>query len=196
MSFFEKLEQRVEASGSLLCIGLDPHLKDCPSVEEALAFCIDIIEQTHPYAACFKPNCAFFEQHGQEGTRALIEVIEKIPEDIPVILDCKRGDIDTTAQAYARSAYEVLSPRASSATAVTLSPYMGWDSVRDCQRVDMFIFRGLLLYTAAVIFPIDCCIRRPRASSIILYDSINIAQHHHTNNNPSINIFQPLNQHQ
>jgi orotidine-5'-phosphate decarboxylase len=61
-------------------------------------FCINIIESTHQYAAAFKPNSAFFERFGSEGFDVLQRVIQSIPVDIPVLLDCKRGDIDTTAQ--------------------------------------------------------------------------------------------------
>lgn len=67
----------------------------------------------------------FFEFFGSEGFEALKKVIKAIPNDIPIVLDSKRGDIDTTAQAYASSAYEIFN-----ADAVTLSPYMGWDSVQ------------------------------------------------------------------
>jgi orotidine-5'-phosphate decarboxylase len=56
------------------------------------------VTETHPYAACFKPNCAFFERFGGPGVEALKSLIAAIPKDIPVLLDCKRGDIDTTAQ--------------------------------------------------------------------------------------------------
>jgi len=126
--FFAKLHARVESSQSLLCIGLDPHvgqLSSSPTAAEAAAFCIRIVEQTHPYAAAFKPNSAFFEAFGAAGFEALLSVMKAIPADIPVILDSKRGDIDTTAQAYASAAYDVFD-----AGAVTLSPYMGWDSVQ------------------------------------------------------------------
>jgi orotidine-5'-phosphate decarboxylase len=66
--------------------------------ETAYEFCIDIINKTAPFAAAFKPNSAFFERLGAKGLNALKRVIEVIPKDIPIILDCKRGDIDTTAQ--------------------------------------------------------------------------------------------------
>ena len=129
-NFFEALENRVASSNSLLCVGLDPHKKELKedSAFEALKFCKEIIDATHPYAACYKPNCAFFEAFGAAGISALIEVLRLIPGDIPVILDCKRGDIDSTAAAYAQSAYDIITP--SSTSAVTLSPYMGWDSVK------------------------------------------------------------------
>jgi len=125
--FFNNLEERVKKSNSLLCIGLDPHISQLkePTPEAALSFCINIINETHPYAAAFKPNSAFFEAFGSSGFEALTKVINAIPKDIPIILDCKRGDIDTTAQAYATYAYDIFQ-----SSAVTLSPYMGWDSVQ------------------------------------------------------------------
>lgn len=86
---------------------------------------MDIIASTSNYAAAYKPNIAFFEAFGGPGLQLLAKVIESIPEDIPIILDNKRGDIDTTAEAYAKSSYESLG-----ADAVTLSPFMGYDSIR------------------------------------------------------------------
>ena len=76
--FFEKLQKRVETSKSLLCIGLDPHVSQlhAPTADEAAAFCINIIEQTHPYAAAYKPNSAFFEAFGAEGFEALLKVMK------------------------------------------------------------------------------------------------------------------------
>lgn len=125
-SFFECLNQRNSACSSLLCIGLDPHIGQLlqPTAHHAKEFCENIIEQTYEYAAAFKPNAAFFEAFGAEGMTALQEVISKIPDNIPVILDVKRGDISTTAEAYAISAYDYYN-----AGAVTLSPYMGYDSI-------------------------------------------------------------------
>lgn len=78
-----------------------------------------------PYAACYKPNVAFFEALGVNGgISTLKRVIDCIPDDIPVLLDVKRGDIGSTAAAYATACYDHLN-----ADAVTLSPLMGWDSV-------------------------------------------------------------------
>lgn len=85
------------------------------------------------YAAAYKPNAAFFEAFGAAGATALHEVIAHIPSDIPVILDGKRGDISTTAEAYATAAYDN-----AKAHSVTVNPYMGWDAVepfvRDSRR--------------------------------------------------------------
>lgn len=73
-------------------------MKGEPSAAEALQFCKKIVDETHPFAAAFKPNSAFFECFGESGFAALKELSEYIPKDIPIILDVKRGDIDTTAQ--------------------------------------------------------------------------------------------------
>ncbi len=132
-AFFTFLEKRVDDCSSLLCIGLDPHVSDLkePSPASALDFCLNLIKQTAPYAAAFKPNAAFFEVFGAEGWTALKQVIEAIDEEskrlgslIPVVLDAKRGDIASTAEAYAKSAFETLG-----AHCITLSPYLGKDSI-------------------------------------------------------------------
>jgi uridine monophosphate synthetase len=132
-SFFSFLEKRVDDCSSLLCIGLDPHVKDlsAPTVEAARDFCLNLVKQTARYAAAFKPNAAFFEVFGAQGWTALKDVIDAIQEEsdrmgsmIPVVLDAKRGDIASTAEAYAKSAFENLG-----AHCITLSPYLGRDSV-------------------------------------------------------------------
>jgi orotidine 5'-phosphate decarboxylase subfamily 2 len=132
-TFFSFLERRVDDSSSLLCIGLDPHVSDLdsPSAASALDFCQSIVKATARYAAAFKPNAAFFEYFGPEGWRALKGVIEAVQAEsdrlgsmIPVILDAKRGDIASTAEAYAKSAFKVLG-----AHAITLNPYLGKDSI-------------------------------------------------------------------
>ena len=126
MSFFTRLEARANQCNSLLCVGLDPHPADlkAPTAGAARDFCLRLIEATADLAAAFKPNAAFFEAFGPEGTRVLEEVIQAVPKGIPVILDAKRGDIASTAQAYARAAFETLK-----ADAITLSPYLGYDSL-------------------------------------------------------------------
>ncbi|KAE9310093.1 hypothetical protein PF008_g20541 [Phytophthora fragariae] len=125
-SFFASLRARVAQVDSLLCVGLDPHVAELPepTAAAAQAFCLRLIEQTQHVAAAYKPNSAFFEAFGAEGVTALHAVIKAVPQDIPVLLDAKRGDISTTAAAYAVSAFDVLQ-----AHAVTLAPYMGADSI-------------------------------------------------------------------
>jgi uridine monophosphate synthetase len=132
-TFFSFLAKRVDDCSSLLCVGLDPHPEDlpAPTAEAAREFCLQIIRASAPYAAAFKPNAAFFEAFGAPGWAALGEVIAAVQEQsdrlgslIPVILDAKRGDIASTAAAYARSAFETLG-----AHAITLNPYLGRDSL-------------------------------------------------------------------
>lgn len=127
MTFFSALEDRIKEVDSLLCVGLDPHPSDLPEQtgESAKAFCLRIIEQTADLAAAFKPNSAFFEALGPEGMTALREVIEGIPDGIPVILDVKRSDIASTAKAYVIACFDILG-----ADAVTLNPYLGRDAVK------------------------------------------------------------------
>jgi uridine monophosphate synthetase len=126
MGFFSRLQARVHQVDSLLCVGLDPHLPDLPepTPEAAHSFCLRLIEATADLAAAFKPNAAFFEVFGAKGWYVLEKVIAAIPDEIPVILDAKRGDIASTAQAYARAVFETLG-----AGAVTLNPYLGYDAV-------------------------------------------------------------------
>ena len=126
-SFFARLEGRARQIDSLLCVGLDPHPQDLGAftADAARAFCQRLIEATLDLALAYKPNAAFFEALGPAGWEILREVIAAIPEDIPVILDAKRGDIASTAEAYARSAFETLG-----ADAITLNPYLGWDSLQ------------------------------------------------------------------
>lgn len=132
-TFFSFLEKRVDDCSSLLCVGLDPHVSELrePSPASALDFCLTLIKATAPYAAAFKPNAAFFEVFGAEGWTALKEVVSAIHEEskrmgskIPIVLDAKRGDIASTAEAYAKSAFETLG-----VDCVTLSPYLGKDSI-------------------------------------------------------------------
>jgi uridine monophosphate synthetase len=128
MSFVKNLEKAIENNNSLLCVGLDPRaeqLTDGANDEEKLVnWAQGIIAQTADQVCCYKPNFAFFEQFGPEGLRALQRIIQAVPQDIPVLLDVKRGDIGSTAQAYAKAAFEQWN-----ADAVTISPYLGSDSV-------------------------------------------------------------------
>lgn len=144
-SFFSFLEKRVDDCSSLLCIGLDPHINDlaAPTAASARDFCLNLVKQTSRYAAAFKPNVAFFEVFGADGWNALKVVVEAIQEEsnrlgsmIPVILDAKRGDIASTAEAYAASAFENLGVHC-----ITLSPYLGKDSIEPfIQRSEKGIF--------------------------------------------------------
>ena len=129
MSFFSKLTAAIRANDSLLCVGLDPQqdmLPDGETIEESL---LDwgkrLITQTSDLVCCYKPNFAFYEQFGLAGLRALQRTMAVIPDSHPVLLDVKRGDIGSTASALAAAAYEQWG-----ADAVTLSPYLGEDSIK------------------------------------------------------------------
>lgn len=128
--FITKLKKAAAKRDSWLCVGLDPVRERMPDgiSEDAsgiVTFCEQIIEATAPYAAAFKPNIAFFETLGREGWAALSEVCDAVPQDIPIILDAKRGDIGNTADRYAEAYYDILG-----VDAVTVNPYMGWDAVK------------------------------------------------------------------
>ncbi len=126
MTFFTRLENRIREIDSLLCVGLDPHPADLTpfTADSARTFCLRLIEATADLAAAYKPNAAFFEALGPEGIAALQAVIAAIPEGTPVVLDAKRGDISSTAKAYAQAAFETLG-----ADCLTINPYLGYDSV-------------------------------------------------------------------
>jgi orotidine 5'-phosphate decarboxylase subfamily 2 len=121
-SFNERLDRCVRETGSLLCVGLDPH----PGrVSEPLGdWCRRIIDATWESAVAFKPNSAFFEIGGPRGMEDLQAVARHMPEGRILVLDAKRGDIGSTASAYAQAAFDVYE-----ADAVTVSPYLGGDSL-------------------------------------------------------------------
>ncbi|MEW5959255.1 MAG: orotidine-5'-phosphate decarboxylase [Chloroflexota bacterium] len=132
-SFIEKLTGAMARADSLLCLGLDPDPYQFPGrfphplgdpAAALTAWGWTLIEQTADLVCCYKPNFAFYEQFGPAGLSALQQTIAAVPDDIPVLLDAKRGDIGSTATAYARAAFEVWG-----ADGVTLSPYLGQDSI-------------------------------------------------------------------
>ena len=132
-TFAALLAASVRSRDSLLCVGLDPR---GGSPEALRADCLGLIAATAAFAAAFKPNYAFFEAFGAEGIAALRDVIAAVPEGIPVILDAKRGDIAETSEASARGLFDTLG-----AHAVTVSPYMGGESLRPFwDRPDRGIF--------------------------------------------------------
>jgi uridine monophosphate synthetase len=126
MSFFTNLARRAEEVNSLLCVGIDPTSAELstPTVQALKEFCFKLVDQTADFAAAFKPNIAFFEAFGPEGLAILQQVIARIPEGIPVILDAKRGDIASSAQAYATAVFQQYN-----AHAVTINPYLGRDAL-------------------------------------------------------------------
>jgi orotidine-5'-phosphate decarboxylase len=129
MTFLESLRGAARRNHSLLCVGLDPDARRVPAAlrgtpDPIYAFCLAIVEATADLVCAFKPNIAFFEAQGPSGVETLRRLIAAMPRDVPIILDAKRGDVGSTAAAYAEAVFERLG-----ADAVTLSPYLGGDSL-------------------------------------------------------------------
>ncbi len=108
--------------GSLLCLGLDP--AGCRDADEAERFCVRALDAALPHAVAVKPNLAFFERLGSAGIAVLERVRARVPSDRLVVLDAKRGDIGSTAEAYAEAAFDRWG-----ADAVTVNPLLGGDAV-------------------------------------------------------------------
>ncbi|MBD3401332.1 orotidine-5'-phosphate decarboxylase [candidate division GN15 bacterium] len=130
MSAVRKLQKCQQDHKSMICLGLDIDPKKAPSthtgsVKGLFDFANKIIEATADQVCAYKPNLAFYESLGAEGISLLKLITERIPENIPIILDGKRGDIGNTASHYATFLYERLR-----GDWVTLNPYMGYDSMR------------------------------------------------------------------
>ena len=134
MNYCDLLLQSAEKFKSIVCMGLDPVIEDIPIRRESItktivAFYEEILNkclQSQILPSCVKPNYAFYAQYGMEGIVALRDVISLFKDEgLPVILDVKRGDIGKTASAYAKEAYDFFN-----ADAVTLSPYLGYDSIQ------------------------------------------------------------------
>jgi orotidine-5'-phosphate decarboxylase len=130
MTFIAKLSKAWSANNSLLCVGLDPDLARLPPAlqqqKDGIAtFCKAIVDATADLACSFKPQIAYFAALGAEDQleQVCAYIRERYPH-IPLILDAKRGDIGATAHQYAREAYDRYG-----ADAVTVNPYMGFDSV-------------------------------------------------------------------
>jgi len=128
ISFQEKIKN-ISQTKKFLCVGLDPRVEQLPTgfskdPQNFVKFCQDIISATAQHAGAFKPNMAYFECFGAKGLEILKEIIDFIPQDKLIVLDAKRGDIGETSKAYARMAFEYFK-----ADSITLSPYMGFDSL-------------------------------------------------------------------
>ena len=130
MRFLDKLQEATTQHQSLLCVGLDPEPSRFPSPWQThphglFEFCARIVDATHDLVCAFKPQIAYFAAHRAEPQlEQLIAHIRQVAPQVPVILDAKRGDIGSTAEQYAIEAFERYG-----ADAVTLSPFMGFDSV-------------------------------------------------------------------
>lgn len=124
MDFVSRLLNASRRNRSLLCVGLDPDPARLP-VKDIFEFNKAIIDATADLVCCYKPNLAFYEALGIRGLQALKKTVAYIPRDIPVIGDAKRGDIGNTAAAYAKALFEYYK-----FDAVTVNPYLGYDSVK------------------------------------------------------------------
>ena len=125
----DRLRARVQRLGAPLCLGIDPHPDSLPDelprdVSGVERFARGLVEAAAEYAVAVKVNVAFFEAFGSSGWAALERLVADIPADHFVVLDAKRGDIGSTAERYAASLFGLLG-----ADAVTLSPYLGEDTV-------------------------------------------------------------------
>ena len=130
MTFIQKLENAWTTTGSMLTVGLDPDPQRFPAElsgrpDAVFEFCRAIVDVTAPYACAVKPQIAYFSAARAEAQlEALCEYIRERHPQLPILLDAKRGDIGSTAEQYAHEAYERYQ-----ADAVTVNPYMGFDSV-------------------------------------------------------------------
>lgn len=121
MKYTEKLAARIKTTRSALCVGLDPR-PETDDMQAMANWLHRVVEETAPYAAAYKPNIAYFEAMGLPGLKLLADLLPTIPEEIPVILDAKRGDIGETQKYYAQAYFERMR-----VDAVTLNPFMGYD---------------------------------------------------------------------
>jgi orotidine-5'-phosphate decarboxylase len=147
MKFTDHLRHAERSNRSMLCVGLDPDPAKFPVASptdwrgdsrKILGFCKAIVDATRDVVIAFKPQIAYFAAHrAEDQLEALIHHIHTVAPDVPVILDAKRGDIGSTAEQYAVEAFERYR-----ADALTLSPFMGFDSIEPYLR---YADKGLIL---------------------------------------------------
>ncbi|MGK7960656.1 bifunctional orotidine-5'-phosphate decarboxylase/orotate phosphoribosyltransferase [Crocosphaera sp.] len=134
MNFFDKLTQRINSNDTLLILGLDPNPEMMPQDQntqqgqQSLIIALEswltwVIEQTAGLVCAYKPTLGFYEALGSEGLDLLLKVIQVIPDEIPIILDAKHGDINTST-ILAKTIFEQWQ-----VDAVTVSPYAGHDHI-------------------------------------------------------------------
>jgi orotidine-5'-phosphate decarboxylase len=143
MTFIDKLRRAERLNRSMLCVGLDPEPARFPGAwkgdaSRILDFCSAIVDATKDLVIAFKPQIAYFAAHrAEDALERLIGHIREVAPEVPVILDAKRGDIGSTAEQYAREAFVRYA-----ADALTLSPFMGFDSIAPYLR---YADKGLIL---------------------------------------------------
>jgi orotidine-5'-phosphate decarboxylase len=131
MNFLDMLRQAERQNGSMLCVGLDPEPAKFPTSLKGDAgkiydFCAAIVDATADLVSAFKPQIAYFAAHrAEDQLERLMAHMRRAAPGVPIILDAKRGDIGSTAEQYAKEAFERYG-----ADAVTLSPFMGFDTIQ------------------------------------------------------------------
>jgi len=130
MQQIQKLANIQAKNNSIISLGLDLDVKKMPndftgSIKKMFDYVHRVIDATSDKVCAYKPNIAFYERFGADGLSLLKQIVHRVPDDIPVIVDCKRGDIGNTASHYAAAMFDWLG-----ADWVTLNPYMGYDSLR------------------------------------------------------------------
>jgi len=139
--YLARLAARSAATGTVLCLGIDPDPERLPAgFSRDLAgverFATGLLDAAGPYAAAVKPNLAFFEAFGSAGMAVLERLRDRLPGDLPLVADAKRGDIGTTAARQAVALFDVLG-----ADAVTVSPYLGEAAIAPLlERQDRFAY--------------------------------------------------------
>ena len=129
----QQIIEQIRKKGTFLCVGLDTDIKKIPEhllTEEDPMFAFNraIIDATAPYCVAYKPNTAFYESRGTEGWQTLERTVNYLRTNYPdhfIIADAKRGDIGNTSSLYARAFFENMG-----VGAITVAPYMGFDSVK------------------------------------------------------------------
>ena len=170
MGFTAMLQAAEARHRSMLCVGLDPEPERFPGAWRGDAarifdYCAAIVAATHDLVLAFKPQFAHFAAHrAEEQLERLIAHIRRVAPGVPVILDAKRGDIGSTAQMYAREAFERYC-----ADAVTLSPFMGHDSIEPYAR---YTGKGLILLCRTSNPGGDDLQAQPLATGELVYERI------------------------
>jgi orotidine-5'-phosphate decarboxylase len=131
MTFIEQLLRAERQNQSMLCVGLDPEPTKFPvhwrnDANKIFDFCAAVVDATADLVIAFKPQIAYFAAHrAEDQLERLVAHMRRVAPHVPVILDAKRGDIGSTAEQYAKEAFDRYG-----ADAVTLSPFMGFDTVQ------------------------------------------------------------------
>jgi orotidine-5'-phosphate decarboxylase len=140
-TYLERLGARSAATGTVLCLGIDPDPGTLPAgfsadVAGVETFAALVLEAALPFAAAVKANLSFYEAFGSAGLAALERLRARIPDDVPVIADGKRGDIDTTSARQSVAYFDALG-----FDAVTINPYVGEEALWTyLERVDRFAY--------------------------------------------------------